>query len=68
MDEIACQIGVKPNLYALFFQDFQLWLKLFFGIWTAHQYRLQGPEPWAEARREIFKINSGYDYTGWKGF
>ena len=68
MDEIASQIDAKPNLYALFFQDFQLWFKLFFGIWTAHQYRLKGPEPWPSARSEIFKSNSGYDYNRWRGF
>ncbi|XP_077012894.1 flavin-containing monooxygenase 5-like [Tamandua tetradactyla] len=53
MDEIASEIGVKPNLFSLFLQDPKLTMEIFFGPCTPYQYRLQGPGKWAGARQAI---------------
>ncbi|CAK7309033.1 Flavin-containing monooxygenase 5 [Vulpes lagopus] len=53
MDEIASEIGVKPNLLSLFLWDPKLAKEIFFGPCTPYQYRLQGPGKWAGARRAI---------------
>uniref|UniRef100_A0A4X2JX45 Flavin-containing monooxygenase n=1 Tax=Vombatus ursinus TaxID=29139 RepID=A0A4X2JX45_VOMUR len=53
MDEIATQIGVKPNLLWLFLWDPKLAWKVFFGPCTPYQYRLRGPRKWDGARRAI---------------
>ncbi|XP_007525271.1 flavin-containing monooxygenase 5-like [Erinaceus europaeus] len=52
MDEIASEIGVKPNLFSLL-QDPKLAKEVFFGPCTPFQYRLQGPGRWAGAREAI---------------
>ncbi|GIX76799.1 dimethylaniline monooxygenase 2 [Caerostris extrusa] len=53
MDEIACLLGVKPNLYKLFFTDPKLYWKLFWGPSLSYQYRLKGPHKWKGARDAI---------------
>uniref|UniRef100_A0A8C9DJR4 Flavin-containing monooxygenase n=1 Tax=Prolemur simus TaxID=1328070 RepID=A0A8C9DJR4_PROSS len=53
MDEIATEIGVKPNLLSLFLWDPKLAMEIFFGPCTPYQYRLQGPGKWAGAREAI---------------
>uniref|UniRef100_A0A8C3JJ47 Flavin-containing monooxygenase n=1 Tax=Calidris pygmaea TaxID=425635 RepID=A0A8C3JJ47_9CHAR len=53
MDELACQVGVKPNLLALFLTDPKLALEVVFGPCTPYQYRLHGPGEWAGAREAI---------------
>ncbi|NXW87171.1 FMO5 monooxygenase, partial [Alopecoenas beccarii] len=53
MDELACQVGVKPNLLALFLTDPKLALEVAFGPCTPYQYRLRGPGRWAGAREAI---------------
>ncbi|XP_076195911.1 flavin-containing monooxygenase 5-like isoform X3 [Aptenodytes patagonicus] len=53
MDELACQVGVKPNLLALFLTDPKLALEVAFGPCTPYQYRLRGPGEWAGAREAI---------------
>ncbi|KAM5237496.1 LOW QUALITY PROTEIN: flavin-containing monooxygenase 5-like [Ctenodactylus gundi] len=53
MDEIAAQLGVKPNLLLLFLSDPKLAIEVFFGPCTPYQYRLQGPGKWGGARRAI---------------
>lgn len=53
MDEIASEIGVKPNLFSLFLWDPKLAVEIFFGPCTPYQYRLQGPGRWAGAREAI---------------
>ncbi|KAM9620292.1 flavin-containing monooxygenase 5-like isoform 2-T2 [Morphnus guianensis] len=53
MDELACQVGVKPNLLALFLTDPKLALEVAFGPCTPYQYRLRGPGTWAGAREAI---------------
>jgi len=53
MDEIAEQIGAKPDLKQLLFSDPVLAFKCFFGPCTPYQYRLQGPGQWSGARNAI---------------
>ncbi|XP_065505124.1 flavin-containing monooxygenase 5-like [Caloenas nicobarica] len=53
MDELACQVGVKPNLLALFLTDPKLALEVAFGPCTPYQFRLRGPGRWAGAREAI---------------
>uniref|UniRef100_A0A8B9Q198 Flavin-containing monooxygenase n=1 Tax=Apteryx owenii TaxID=8824 RepID=A0A8B9Q198_APTOW len=53
MDELACQLGVKPNLLMLFLIDPRLAMEVLLGPCTPYQYRLQGPGRWAGARQAI---------------
>nr|XP_048277177.1 flavin-containing monooxygenase 5-like [Myodes glareolus] len=53
MDEIASELGVKPNLLSLFLWDTKLAKEIFCGPCTSYQYRLQGPGKWAGARAAI---------------
>nr|XP_026237323.1 dimethylaniline monooxygenase [N-oxide-forming] 2-like [Urocitellus parryii] len=53
LDELASEIGAKPDLVSLFFQDPKLALKLYFGPCNSYQYRLTGPGQWEGARRAI---------------
>ncbi|XP_064283572.1 flavin-containing monooxygenase 5-like isoform X1 [Passer domesticus] len=53
MDELACQLGVKPNLLSLFLTDPRLAMEVAFGPCTPYQYRLRGPGAWAGAREAI---------------
>ncbi|XP_068879836.1 flavin-containing monooxygenase 5-like isoform X2 [Aphelocoma coerulescens] len=53
MDELACQLGVKPNVLTLFLTDPKLALEVVFGPCTPYQYRLRGPGAWAGAREAI---------------
>ncbi|XP_005398381.1 PREDICTED: dimethylaniline monooxygenase [N-oxide-forming] 5-like [Chinchilla lanigera] len=53
MDEIASELGVKPNLLSLLFWDAKLAKEIFYGPCTAYQYRLQGPGKWGGAREAI---------------
>ncbi|XP_071421439.1 flavin-containing monooxygenase 5-like isoform X3 [Pithys albifrons albifrons] len=53
MDELACQLGVKPNLLTLFLTDPKLAMEVLFGPCTPYQYRLRGPGAWAGARKAI---------------
>ena len=67
MDEIGNIIGVTPSLFYTLVTDPILWIKIVFGCWTPHQYRLVGPDAWSKARNQIMLVNSGYDYRGWEG-
>ncbi|XP_033115672.1 dimethylaniline monooxygenase [N-oxide-forming] 5-like isoform X2 [Anneissia japonica] len=53
MDEIASEIGVKPNLFLIFFQDPMFAFQCFFGPCYSYQYRLMGPGKWAGAKTAI---------------
>uniref|UniRef100_A0A8V5HG01 Flavin-containing monooxygenase n=1 Tax=Melopsittacus undulatus TaxID=13146 RepID=A0A8V5HG01_MELUD len=53
MDELASQVGVKPNLLTLFLTDPKLALEVAFGPCTPYQYRLRGPGKWDSAREAI---------------
>ncbi|XP_069497370.1 dimethylaniline monooxygenase [N-oxide-forming] 2-like [Ambystoma mexicanum] len=52
-DELATDIGAKPNIPWLFLTDPQLALEIFFGSFTPFQYRLTGPGKWPGARGAI---------------
>ncbi|KAM6921150.1 flavin-containing monooxygenase 5-like [Xenentodon cancila] len=54
MDDLAKDIGVRPSLLWLFFTDFPLFKRIFWGPVTAYQYRLRGPGKWDGARKAIF--------------
>ncbi|NXR32659.1 FMO5 monooxygenase, partial [Zosterops hypoxanthus] len=53
MDELACQLGVKPNVLTLFLTDPKLAMEVAFGPCTPYQYRLRGPGAWVGAREAI---------------
>ncbi|XP_077134483.1 flavin-containing monooxygenase 5-like [Ranitomeya variabilis] len=53
MDEVAVEIGCKPDLRTLFLSDPKLAWELFFGPCTPCQYRLTGPGRWNDARKTI---------------
>ncbi|XP_075689423.1 flavin-containing monooxygenase 5-like [Rhinoderma darwinii] len=53
MDEVAEEIGCKPNLKKLFLSDPKLAWEMFFGPCTPYQYRLSGPGQWKDARKAI---------------
>ncbi|XP_060088550.1 flavin-containing monooxygenase 5-like [Heteronotia binoei] len=53
MDELASQIGVKPNVRSLFLTNPKLAWKVFAGPCTPYQYRLQGPGKWDGAEKAI---------------
>ena len=52
-DEIANEVGCKPDLWWLLFRDPALALRCFFGPCTPAQYRLMGPGTWAGAKKAI---------------
>ncbi|XP_047442132.1 flavin-containing monooxygenase 5-like [Mugil cephalus] len=54
MDEIAEQVGVRPNLLRMLLTEPRLGLSVIFGPCTPYQYRLRGPGKWAGARQAIF--------------
>ncbi|KAI5620034.1 flavin monooxygenase isoform X1 [Silurus asotus] len=54
LDSIAQEIGVRPNLFWLFFTDPGLGFRVLFGPCTPYQFRLCGPGKWAGARQAIF--------------
>lgn len=52
-DELAEEIGCKPNLLKYLFTDYKLFHALMFGPSLPYQYRLQGPHSWQGARNAI---------------
>uniref|UniRef100_A0AAR2ITE0 Flavin-containing monooxygenase n=1 Tax=Pygocentrus nattereri TaxID=42514 RepID=A0AAR2ITE0_PYGNA len=54
MDELAMQVGVRPNLLWLFLTDPILGWRVMFGPTTPYQYRLHGPGRWERARQAIY--------------
>lgn len=52
-DELANQVGCRPNLIKLFFSNPTLALSCFFGPCTPVQYRLMGPGAWEGAKKAI---------------
>ncbi|XP_069497368.1 dimethylaniline monooxygenase [N-oxide-forming] 2-like isoform X3 [Ambystoma mexicanum] len=53
LDEIASEIGVKPNFFRLLLRDPRLAVEVFFGACTSPQFRLTGPGKWNGARNAI---------------
>ncbi|XP_062049754.1 flavin-containing monooxygenase 2 isoform X1 [Lepus europaeus] len=54
LDELALEIGAKPDLVSFLFKDPKLAVKLYFGPCNSYQYRLVGPGQWEGARNAIF--------------
>ncbi|XP_040852360.1 dimethylaniline monooxygenase [N-oxide-forming] 2-like [Ochotona curzoniae] len=54
LDELALEIGAKPDILSFLFKDPKLAMKLYFGPCNSYQYRLVGPGQWEGARRAIF--------------
>lgn len=52
-DEIAEQVGCRPDLTKLFLTDPFLAFKCFFGACVPAQYRLMGPGKWQGAKKTI---------------
>ncbi|XP_063096249.1 dimethylaniline monooxygenase [N-oxide-forming] 2 isoform X2 [Cavia porcellus] len=53
LDELALEIGAKPDLISFLLKDPELAVKLCFGPCNSYQYRLVGPGQWEGARRAI---------------
>ncbi|KAJ7332892.1 hypothetical protein JRQ81_015072 [Phrynocephalus forsythii] len=53
VDELAVELGSKPNLLMLLLKDPKLALTIFFGACSPFQFRLRGPAKWAGARNAI---------------
>ncbi|KAI4578217.1 hypothetical protein MJG53_011072 [Ovis ammon polii x Ovis aries] len=53
LDELAVEIGVKPNILSLLLKDPKLAVKLYFGPCNSYQYCLVGPGQWNGARNAI---------------
>ncbi|XP_057583812.1 flavin-containing monooxygenase 2 isoform X2 [Hippopotamus amphibius kiboko] len=54
LDELALEIGAKPDLLSLLLKDPKLAVKLYFGPCNSYQYRLVGPGQWNGAKNAIF--------------
>ena len=52
-DEIADQIGCRPDIFQLFLKDPALGLLCFFGPCAPYQYRLMGPGAWDGAKKAL---------------
>ncbi|XP_040216079.1 dimethylaniline monooxygenase [N-oxide-forming] 2-like isoform X2 [Rana temporaria] len=53
LEELAQEIGCKPNILGLLVTDPVLAFKLVFGPCTPAHYRLRGPGKWSMARKQI---------------
>lgn len=53
LDELAAEIGAKPDILSLLLKDPRLAVKLYFGPCNSYQYRLTGPGPWQGAKSAI---------------
>ncbi|KAM6219949.1 flavin-containing monooxygenase 2 [Rhynchocyon petersi] len=54
LDELALEIGAKPDILSILLKDPKLAVKLYFGPCNSYQYRLAGPGQWEGARNAIF--------------
>ncbi|XP_069823699.1 dimethylaniline monooxygenase [N-oxide-forming] 2-like [Dendropsophus ebraccatus] len=54
LDDLASDIGVKPNIWKMFLTDPLLAWKVVFGPLNPYQLRLTGPGKWDKAREAIF--------------
>ncbi|XP_023217740.1 dimethylaniline monooxygenase [N-oxide-forming] 5-like [Centruroides sculpturatus] len=52
-DELASEIGIKPNLLSMLFHDPALFFSCLKGPLLPYQYRLRGPYAWMGARDAI---------------
>ncbi|XP_064139002.1 flavin-containing monooxygenase 2 isoform X2 [Loxodonta africana] len=54
LDELAFEIGAKPDILSFLLKDPKLAMQLYFGPCSSYQYRLVGPGQWEGARNAIF--------------
>ncbi|GFT25959.1 dimethylaniline monooxygenase 2 [Nephila pilipes] len=66
-DDIASQIGVKPNFFKILLTDPRLFFKLIFGPFLSYQFRLHGPYAWEGARDAIMTCKERVFYPLTKG-
>ncbi|CAF3313891.1 unnamed protein product [Rotaria socialis] len=62
-NNIADQVGCRPNIWNFLIRDFQLGWLLLFGPCTPYRYRLQGPNKWKDARQTILTQFDRVEYT-----
>ena len=62
IDSVAEFIGCRPNLWKLFFNDFNLWYRVMFCAATPPQWRLDGPGKWAGAKKAIETVEENTWY------
>ncbi|XP_068688944.1 flavin-containing monooxygenase 5-like [Montipora foliosa] len=62
-DEIAVEVGCKPNLWWLLVRDPSLALKCIFRGCTPPQFRLMGPGAWQGAKKAIEDARSNVVYA-----
>ncbi|XP_041967776.1 dimethylaniline monooxygenase [N-oxide-forming] 2-like [Alosa sapidissima] len=53
LDDLAQEVGARPNFLSLLFRDPSLSLKVLLGPCTPYQFRLFGPGQWKGARQAI---------------
>lgn len=58
MNEISNYVGCKPHLWKYFLTDQKLWYCLFFNVYTAYQFRLEGDHKWDKARDTVINTNN----------
>ena len=56
MDEVADEMGCRPDLGELFWKDPRLAWQCLFGPYLPYQYRLKGPHTWDGAREAIMTM------------
>ncbi|TKC47332.1 hypothetical protein EI555_006387, partial [Monodon monoceros] len=54
LDELALEIGAKPDLLSLLLKEPNLTVKFYLGPCNSYQYRLVGPGQWNGTRSAIF--------------
>lgn len=57
LEEIAQDLGCKPNLWKYAITDPRLWYHLVSGLYTVYQFRLEGEHSWPGARDAIIHTN-----------
>lgn len=62
-DELATEVGCKPDLWRLLLCDPALALKCFFGPCTPAQFRLMGPGAWEGAKKAIEDASGNVIYA-----
>ena len=55
-DEVAEQIGCRPDIFKLFLKDPVLGIRCLFGPCAPYQYRLMGPGCWDGAKKALEDI------------
>ncbi|KAI0218819.1 Dimethylaniline monooxygenase [N-oxide-forming] 5 [Lamellibrachia satsuma] len=62
LDELARDIGCRPNIAKLMLTDPTLAMRCYFGPAVAYQFRLQGPGKWPGAREAVLATSERIAY------